>query len=535
MKSVLGNHVAELTLTAAGPIPARPDTLTVSARFTAPDGSERTVPAFWDGGRVWKIRYSSPQIGLHRFETACENPSDGGLHGLCGSLEVTPYTGENPLYVHGGVGHRTDPRILRHADGTPFFWLADTWWMAFCDRIDDAEFAELAADRAGKGFSVIQIIAGLYPDMEWYDPRGKNAAGYPWTQDFDQLNPAYFDAAERRIAMAVEAGLMPCIVGSWGYFMKTAGKEVLKRHWRNLIARFAAYPVSWCIAGEANMAFYDEQIDPAEHLRRSRADWGEMTRFVRAGDSFGRMVTIHPTQYGHEQIDDASLLDLDMLQTGHGGYPSLGPTMQMMGKALACAGMPVIDSEVCYEGICGSSFEDVQRYAFLSCIFLGACGHTYGANGIWQLNGRERPYGPSPHGAQWGERSWAEAAALPGSGQIGACKKYLTGFAWERFESHPEWVESPCGRKQPDGQFAMGIPGELVLVFKPNFGGSFFGELTVKGLTPGGRYRHERFDPVKGTVQPRGEICADENGSCRTGRVTAFQDWIYTFTAIKED
>lgn len=34
--------------------------------FTAPDGTEKTVPAFWAGGDTWKIRYAAPTEGVQR-------------------------------------------------------------------------------------------------------------------------------------------------------------------------------------------------------------------------------------------------------------------------------------------------------------------------------------------------------------------------------------------------------------------------------------------------------------------------------------
>ena len=94
------------------------------------------------------------------------------------------------------------------------------------------------------------------------------------------------------------------------------------------------------------MTFYDEQISMEEHLKRSRRDWNDMVRCIRERDPFHRLVTIHPTAYGHEQVEDDGLLDLDMLQTGHGGVPSLAPTMQMVQKAVSRKKLPVIDSEV---------------------------------------------------------------------------------------------------------------------------------------------------------------------------------------------
>jgi hypothetical protein len=45
---------------------------------------------------------------------------------------------------------------------------------------------------------------------------------------------------------------------------------------------------------------------------------------------------------------------------------------------------------------------------------------TYGANGnYWQVNRRNRPYGPSPHGRSWGSIPWDEAMQRPGSTQVG--------------------------------------------------------------------------------------------------------------------
>ena len=150
-----------------------------------------------------------------------------------------------------------DQRYLEHADGTPFFWLGDTWWMGLCHRLHwPEEFQKLAADRKAKGFNVIQIVAGLYPDMPPFDPRGANEAGFPWETNYTRIRPEYFDAADQRLGYLVEQGFTPCIVGAWGYFMPWMGVEKVKAHWRYLVARYGALPVVWCVAGEANLPYY---------------------------------------------------------------------------------------------------------------------------------------------------------------------------------------------------------------------------------------------------------------------------------------
>ena len=526
--TVAQNNVIELAFDSQKVYADAFNEVRVSAAFTSPDGTAREVPAFWAGGNTWKIRYSSAQTGSHKYVTKCDDGGNPRLNGVTGEITVSEYTGDNLLYKHGAICRKGSDLFLRHADGTPFYWLADTWWMGFTTRLSWADgFAKLTRDRVEKGFNVVQIIAGLYPDMEPFDERGMNEAGFPWDPEYKAVSPAYFDAADKKIAYLVEKGITPCVVGCWGFFMKAAGKLNIIRHWQNLIARWAAYPVAWCICGEANMTFYDDVSVPyEEHLANSRRDWNDVTKFVRENDPFRRLITIHPTQNGHEQIDDESLLDLDMLQTGHSGFMSLAPTMKQVKSAVDRKKLPVINSEACYEGICSSSYDDVQRYLYWSNFMIGTCGHTYGANGIWQLNTKERPYGASPHGAHWGDRTWEDAAALPGSFQIGAAKKFLTKFEWWRFEPHQEWIEKPCSCENLDGLFCAGIPGEVRVIFKPHFGGSFWGEDKVLGIEKDVTYRAVYFNPVTGGEKDLGAVVPDADGSWVSPRVNAFQDWV---------
>ncbi len=75
------------------------------------------------------MRYASPLSGTHRFRSEGSEARDKGLHGITGQVKVKPYKGTNPLYTHGPLRVTANRRFLEHADGTPFFWLGDTWWM----------------------------------------------------------------------------------------------------------------------------------------------------------------------------------------------------------------------------------------------------------------------------------------------------------------------------------------------------------------------------------------------------------------------
>jgi hypothetical protein len=150
---------------------------------TCPDGTTLTMPTFCAGENTWWVRFASTQPGTHRYRTICNDTGNSDLHGCEGVIEVAPYQGDNPLFQHGPLRMSQNRRHFEHRDGTPFLWLADTWWMGLCKRLEfPQEFQLLAADRLHKGFSVIQIVAGLYPDMPPFDPRGANEAGFPWTE-----------------------------------------------------------------------------------------------------------------------------------------------------------------------------------------------------------------------------------------------------------------------------------------------------------------------------------------------------------------
>jgi hypothetical protein len=399
-----------------------------------------SIPAFWAGSNVWRVRFSFPQRANYTLRAISSDPSNESFKNWQTKVAVTPYVGTNSLYRHGPLRLTRHQRHFRHSDNTPFLWLADTWWMGFTRRLHWSEFQLLTADRVAKGFNTVQIIGGLYPDMPAFDERGLGEGGFPWTTNYSRINPEYFDAADKRIQHLCDNGLMPCIVGAWGYHLPWLGVDRMKKHWRYLIARWGAYPVVWCVAGEAAMPYY-----LSENKERDRAfqikGWTEMARYVRDTDGFDRLITIHPTDFSRSQIEDPNAIDFEMLQTGHSDRASIPNTIDTLRKSLRLEPiMPVINSEVCYEGIGGSCHDDVQRFFIWTCLLGGAAGHTYGANGIWQVNRREQPYGKSPHGGNWGVTPWDDAMKLPGSGQTGLAKKLLERFEWWKFEPHSEWA-----------------------------------------------------------------------------------------------
>ncbi len=526
------NRVAECQFTTGCEYPDPFNDVELLALVTDPEGVTRRVPAFWSGGGTWRVRYSSDIVGEHSFRTECSDTENSDLHGREGTIVVSAYGGDNPLYRHGPLRVSEDERHFVHADGTPFFWLGDSWWMGLCRRLRwPDEFKRLTADRVDKGFTVIQLAAGLYPDMPPFDERGANEAGFPWDRDYRCVNPSYFKMADRRIRHLVGQGLMPCILACWGHYLAYAGIEGVKRHWRYLVARYGAYPVVWCIGGEVmdaartrmkelRQADTRSEDDMKEECRRwAMEGWTEVARYVRSLDPFGRLVTIHPTtmKWSQAMVDDPSVLDFSMILGGHSGWHSLGKMVDVLESVRRDeASMPVLNGEVCYEGIAGDCGPDVQRFAFWSSMLSGAAGHTYGANGIWQVNRREQPFGASPSGLNWGTTPWDQAMDYRGSRHMELGRELLERYEWWRFQPHPEWIEPHAGPENRESAYAAGIPGRVRVFYLPHaytFGPKLGGqENRLTNLEESVVYDAYAYIPSTGDEYELGERQADSKG-----------------------
>lgn len=525
-------RVLELSFQAAGTYPDPFNQLEVDVVFQPEDGPELTVPAFWGGGSLWRARFSSFIPGRYRFSTRCSNPADTGLHGGAGVVEVLPGpAGEtNPLYAHGPIRISTGRSGFVHADGTPFFWLGDTWWLALGGRLGwPEEFQRLVADRKQKGFSVAHMVAGLFPDMPVDDPRNANLGGPSWEPGFARVNPAFYDQADLKLQYLVEQGIVPLVVGSWGYYLPAMGIEKMKRHWRNLVARYAAYPVVWCLAGETSMPYYRTADRPGE-TRTQFEGWPQVGAYLKAIDPFHRPLTAHTCafSFSEKELLDPSCLDFNFPQAGHGNIAVAIESARHIRRVVETSTLaPVVSSETCYESILGTAWQDVQRFSFWSAILSGAAGYSYGANGIWQFNRSGEPYGVSPDGMAWGNLPWDEAMRLPGSQQLGLGAGLLRSLPFHRLEPHLEWVEPHAGPDDWYRPYCAGIPGELRLVYFPSPLVPWMQPWPrLLDFTPGERYEAFFFDPASGQKQDLGSLQAAENGSLEVPRPRLMADMV---------
>lgn len=328
------------------------------------------------------------------------------------------------------------------------------------------------------------------------------------------------------------------------------------------MARWGAYPVVWCLAGEGIMPYYLSTSKEKDRLVQKNG-WKEMAVYLRGTDPYHRPMTMHPGTSGRkelaadpEQIPGENIpvlktvsddvLDFDMLQTGHGFPGALPNTVRTVNESYQRKpAMPVVQGEVLYDGIGGTGeYSQAQRWLFWACILNGVAGYTYGANGIWQVNTLKKPYGPSPHGMSWGDTPWEEAYKLSGSAQLGMAKRLLERYEWWKFEPHPEWVEPgwtkelnnlpfTCGVH--DVPMTAGIPEKVRIIYRP----MGMGLKVVKGFEKGMRYRFGLFNPIDGTEVKGGDVQTDESGNWNPAcpglpswnPVPVYQDWVIVLEA----
>jgi hypothetical protein len=549
----------ELTFTSSKTYQDPFNEVSVDIEITDPHGNKQLVPSFWSGGQKWRVRYGPHLPGRYSFRTICTDTANSDLHNKTGTVNISDYKGNNPLFQHGPLRTSSDKRHFEHDDGTPFFWLGDTWWFGLCKRFGWPEdFKALTVDRVKKGYTVVQITSGLNPEATGggtspFDPRSMNEAGYAWEDGYSRVNPRYWDLTDQRMQHLVDNGLMPCIVGAWGYHLPPMGVEKMQQHWRYMIARWGAWPVVWCLAGELTMPFWPPRtageledlskrgLTIADRRKQDSAfqksGWTDVARYIRKNDPYKRLLTLHPQAMRscRDQIDDPSLLDFELLQTNHddwwGTPSSLGLLVSELEKTPR---MPVMIGEVAYEGLQQHNRQEVVRFGFWSAILSGEAGHTYGAGGIFEMESRKEPYGRTPDG-DWHsylDEPWDVAAQFPGAQQIAWGKELLLQFEWWRLEPHPEWVEPHWTEEKYRLPYGASIPGELFIVYLPTLLRDKPDALhqwvspTISHLDPKETYEAFWFCPSTAKEERINEVKIERDGTWVAPVPNEMVDWV---------
>ncbi len=449
----------EVTLTAAQDC-ANPLTEEVKVEFTAPGGQRREVLAFWDGGRTLKARFSPEQTGAWKYRVLT---SEAGLN-RSGSFRVTAYRGNNELYRRGAPRVSPDCRHFVLADGTPWFWLADTAWSGAL-LSTRAEWDKYLADRAAKKFSTVQFVM-----TQWRAGRQDELGRVAFTgTDRIAVVPEFFQRMDEKVAAVNDHGLVAAPVLLWALTSKDRESpgEVLPedqaaRLARYMVARYGAYHVIWILGGDGD-------------YRAAKAErWKTVGREVFPAGRAQRPVTLHPRgmQDPWPDLKDEPWLSFFMYQSGHGSDAKKWRWNATQGMAAGWKmepPRPVIDGEINYEGHLDYqskrpiSDAQVRRAAYYSLLAAPPAGVTYGAHGIWPWV--RKPEVPLDHPRAGVAPPWWECLELPGARQMKVLREVFESIQWWKLRpdrallaedpEDPEFRSYVMPARSEDGAFAL--------------------------------------------------------------------------------
>lgn len=502
----------------------------VSVTFTGVAGEARgmryTVAGFWDGGQNWKARFAPPASGEWSYSASS---TDASLNAVKGSFQCAAWSAEqktaNPTR-HGFIRVAKDGpragRYFEYADGTPFLWIADTWWAWPRKNIPFARFQQVVDGRVEQGFTAGQMFFGAN--------NGINMLGSAYdTPDFDQIHEA-----ERLVAYANSKGLTIWIHPWWSArnLNTQAGPEKVRRWARYVVQRLAAYNVVWTVAGEYNMYDYGGM---------GLQFWKDLGALMRAEDPYGHVIGVHNTPPGWsagdmgdsqqwstgEKLHNEPWLDFNQSQVGHGKWRNEMVPQIVAADYARTPAKPILVTEAWYEFIVGAAPAEDIRFAAWSAFLSGAAGHTYGGGHQWWA------YIPDPTrpaqarlGSNPIDPADVDTIHYPGANSMGFMAKLLQGMEWWKLEPHPELVSEYAAR------YCSAVPGEEYLAYA-RWGGTL--KLDLRPSSPTDRFRFTWTDLVNQKEATHGEV---SGGGIRSfgapdDSSTQYKDWLLRVTKVR--
>ncbi len=306
------------------------------------------------------------------------------------------------------------------ADGTPFFWQADTAWAIF-NHAAPADVDAYLDDRKAKGFNVIQGVIALWDYTRHRNPDGE----LPFVNgDLGQINEAFYKNVDSILDKVEAHGMYMAVLPYWhknaGDRLATDGiPEKMQAYCKFLAQRYAKRNIFWILGGDSTAA--GEAGEKIQHITDLEAQG--LIEGAKAAGVDKIMISYHPTgrQSSSFWFHNSPWLDFNSIQSGHfidtTDFQLVGEDyVKTAGQADAGYGTRLRKHHrpalVGTPGARRLQAVDVRRSAYLD-VFAGAAGLTYGQGEV---------YGFAPGGAvttRWGTAmSWKEALKLPASGQV---------------------------------------------------------------------------------------------------------------------
>jgi hypothetical protein len=492
----------------------------LSATFTSPSGKQHNVYGFWDGDKTWCVRFAPDELGEWSYATTCSDRGNTSLQ-TKGTFQATSATGTTRFQQHGPLRLSKNRRYFVHADGTPFFWLADTVWSGPMASSDD-EWQHYLKERVRQKFTAAQWVATQYLTNPTGDRLGRLAYE---GQEKIKINLEFYQHLEQKHGAILAAGLLSVPTLLWAAHWNP---EVTKDNpgatlpedqaillARYMVARWGADAVAWFLPGDA-----DYQGEAGERWRRiGRAVFSDITHAP---------VTLHPN--GRQWIGnfkDESWIDFIGYQSGHGDGTEYDkwllegpPATQWNEEPMH----PIINLEPPYENHIAYFTQQpfnalaTRKRLYWSLLVSPTAGVTYGGHGVWGWDDGTRP--PTAHPKTGIPLPWREALNMPAAEQVPHLYDVFTSLEWWRLRPAQELLVTQPGKDNSEHYVvaAWSDEGDLAVVYAPEND-----EITLNLSTLSRSLEMTWLEPRSGKQQTaRG----DGTNTAMTFKVPKGEDWL---------
>jgi hypothetical protein len=365
-------------------------------------------------------------------------------------------------------------RHFVHADGAPFFWLADTCWSGPMQSTME-EWEDYLRVRAGQRFNTVQFVAMRFISAPYGDRDGE--MGFSGA-DRVAINAGFFQRMDRKIDAINRAGLLAVPALLWAAEWSTPAvnranpgswlaEDQCVRLARYIVARWGSHHVVWILPGDAH---YGGEAAPR---------WQRIGRAVFGGRRHAP-VTLHPAgrhwygaDFRHE--DWLELIGYQSCHFGSDDWLQWHVHGEPATDWRAEPARPIINIEPCYEYHVDQSdltrrftAFDVRRAVYWSLLVSPTAGVTYGGHGVWGWDDGVRP--PINHPNTGIPLPWREALQMPAAWQMAHVAALFESIEWWRLLPAPEMVLEQPGRQQVGRTIvaARTEAGDLAVVYAPD-------------------------------------------------------------------
>ncbi len=512
------------------------------------------IPAFWDGGNIWKTRFVCPSAGTWCFRTVCTDSENNSLNGRTGKVICSEYNGEHDIYKHGFVSTNAGEKYFTYDDGTPFFYLGDTHWSLGDETVDMVK--TICEKRASQGFTVYQS-----------EPIG---AKFDFTNGITEDDISGLADYDEKFAIIAENGLVhanaqfffsyfiePLISNNGGFNgnePSASAKAYLEKVSRYWVARYGAYPVIWTLGQEVDNDFYWSETNHPE--------WGVennpyklVAEYIAKYDAYDHPLSAHQenagatSAYGNGEgaTDKCKVYFKDAMPScfrdvkAHNFYAAQWHPSKTEQSDFDLEkdywfnsqGKPVINYEGQYCYLWTKNFG--SRMQGWTAYLNGMYGYGWGGHDTWSYLNIYDEENDSSDGVdtitseEKINATWQDSLEYESSYQNGYMRKFFENTEWynliPRFDNRAYFVPA----NNVYYAYASNESNTEIVVYFYSFtdesvaqktNTKYYGGIktgTIGNLVPNGSYTYQWFDPISGEYSEEHEFIATRFGTYYIG------------------